>query len=188
MRESEHPIKYLLRGIVFILYFPFHLTFQIGSFLITYLVVIPFQWLWDRLFKPIADFIWSWLLKPMVHYLVFIPLGWIGGIILIPLWKKVIIPFWKKLLFPILFYTFYYPFYLLWKYVLYWFYREIMLPVLRYCQFVVNLLKKGIIWLWLYIIYYPIRWLWKTFIYAPIRWIYGEIVKPLISWLRKIFT
>lgn len=41
-------MKNVIRGIVFIIYFPFHLTHQVFCWLFTYLFYHPLEWIWSK--------------------------------------------------------------------------------------------------------------------------------------------
>ena len=53
MPTIEGGVKYLLRGLVFIVYFPIQLLFRLIYFLWFYFIIKPLTWIWEKIFLPI---------------------------------------------------------------------------------------------------------------------------------------
>ena len=176
-------VKYILRGIVFIIYFPFHLIYKFINFVWMYVLVVPCSWIWKSLLQPVFRILFAY------------PLQWIWKNIFQPvlvfLWSSFLVPIalflWTYIIFPIIYFVIYYPIYFLWKYIFRWFYYEILIPVLKFCESAIQWLLKGLKWFWLHLIYYPIRWLWIHFIFHPLKWIFRELIKPVFHWFRSLF-
>lgn len=184
-------IKYVLRGIFFVLYFPFYFVFQVFCKVWIYFIAQPLMWIGKRIIQPVIYFIWIYIIRFLFVY----PISWLWNEIIYPfilfVWKRCFLPItrfiWRYAVYPIL-YLICYPCYLLWKYLVLPFYNEIILPVLSLCQRIFFCFWKGFKWIGIHIIYYPLRWFWVTCIYKPFKKVYIKIIQPVLKWFSHLFS
>lgn len=181
MEALSKAIKYVLRGIVFAVYFPFYLLIRLISAVID--VLSPsIEWLFKKIIIPFVLALIKYIIVP-VFEAASGPLEW--------LWKHAIKPtlifLWKYVLYPVMYYGIYRTLFILWNHGLRWFWREVLLPVLRYSGIAVAWLFRVLGRLWMHIIYYPLRWGWRHVVSPAIHWMTREIIKPLLQWFRNLF-
>lgn len=184
-------IKYVLRGIFFVLYFPFYFVFQILCKLWIYFIAKPLIWIGTRIIQPVIDFIWRYIIRFLFVY----PISWLWSVLIYPfilfVWKRCFLPItrfiWKYVLYPVL-YLVCYPCYLFWKYVVLPFYNEIVIPVVSFCQRIFLCFWKGVKSIVIHMIYYPLRWIWMRCIYKPLKNVYTKIIQPVIKWFSSLFS
>ncbi len=184
-------IKYVLRGIFFVLYFPFYFVFQILCKLWIHFIAKPLIWIGTRIIQPVIDFIWRYIIRFLFVY----PISWLWSVLIYPfilfVWKRCFLPItrfiWNYVLYPVL-YLVCYPGYLFWKYVVPPFYNEIVIPVVSFCQRIFLCFWKGVKWIVIHMIYYPLRWIWMRCIYKPLKNVYTKIIQPVIKWFSHLFS
>lgn len=184
-------IKPALRGIFFVLYFPFYFVFQILCKLWIYFIVKPLIWIGTRIIQPVIEFIWRYIIRFLFVY----PISWLWSVLIYPfilfVWKRCFLPItrfiWKCVLYPVLYLVCYlcYP---LWKYVVLPFYKEIVIPVVSFCQRIFFCFWKGVKRIIIHMIYYPLRWIWVRCIYKPLKKVYTKIIQPVIKWFSHLFS
>jgi len=100
----EGGVKYLLRGLVFIVYFPIQLLFRLVYFLWFYFMIKPLTWIWETIFLPIFQLISGYLLYPFWKYMIRRPIQWVWRQVLFPVIRKVLFPLcrfcWNYLIYP----------------------------------------------------------------------------------------
>lgn len=171
---DNHGLKNIIRGIVFVFYFPFHLLYVSLKWCYQNVIQRPLVWLWAHCLGPAL----AWIYR----YLIIIPLKWIVqyvlkpiGNILYTIWKyltdQLLKPFFKHVVWPIIYYI-------------------VIVPI----NFIISLLWGLIYILWNYLIYIPIRWLWLHVIVpfweqvgVPLaRWFWEEIFMVVLKWANYV--
>lgn len=197
---NHHILKQLLRGIVFVFYFPFHLLSACISWCYEHLIERPLHWLWDRWINPFCEWVY--------RYLIIAPLTWLYHNVLKPigafLWNVIKQGLWPLIRFllvvPVVFilnvivkalYLFWHyvidlPIRWLWNHLLKpiwkWFWEEIFLVVWRWAVAVTNWIFR----VFVLVIWKPIKWLWGV-VSQLFRWIRSELIRPMVQLIRSVF-
>lgn len=199
METMGNAVKYVLRGLWFIVVFPVyalirlpglvwdHVLVPLGKAVHRYvlrplkrLLFPPFKWIWERVLVPVLDFVWLRVTVPFCLFL--------RDRILRPLWRAVLEPLGRnagEYIFKLLYYVIYVPLRFMWKHALRWFFKEIFLPVLKAVFVAFDRLLAGLKWLWLRLIYAPLRWIGVNLIQRPARWVWQRCLEPAARWTRE---
>jgi hypothetical protein len=166
--------------------------------------VLPFKLAWEALayvgrhiLKPFAEYV----LFPVLHYVVWIPLRWVTVNVL---WRPLA---WiaVRILAPVLA--------VLWEGLVWFvaalgpFWRllgRVLLEVARAVAFATKLLHRylfrplaiAIAWawnhsvalLWRYLVAIPVAWVWRTLVVPPARWVRSAVLHPIAETTRRVFA
>jgi hypothetical protein len=173
LEKITHCIKLFLRGIAFLVYFPFQLIYQIIK-----IILIPLERLWKHIILPIL----TYGIGYPVYYLIVVPLRWLSDNMVIPvvvfLWGNVIVPIvmflWKHVfvwIYTIFYYVFIVP--------IVWLWEEIIVVVARWASQIIAWLAC--------IIWWPIKWIIESIVIPIFRWWRDYIWRPTAKWFADIF-